>query len=54
VSGLAASGAIASALPNPRMQPTGRSGAGRRAGGTLRWRGQNAWVCAGAGLIARS
>ena len=25
-------------LPNPRMQPTGRRGAGRRAGGALRWR----------------
>ena len=27
----------ARALPNPRMQPTGGTGTGRRAGGTLRW-----------------
>ncbi len=28
---------VRAAPPNPRMQPTGRTGAGRRSGGALRW-----------------
>ena len=40
--------------PNPRMQPTGRRGAGRCAGGTLLSAAKEAKVCAGAGTIARS
>jgi len=41
-------------LPNPRMQPTGRRGAGRRARGALLERLYGTKVCAGADTMARS
>jgi hypothetical protein len=42
------------APPNPRMQPTGRTGAGLRLGGTFRWSLQRKRWFVRAGMIACS